>query len=286
MALALTLGRRGLGNAWPNPAVGAVVVKDGVVVGRGWTQPGGRPHAEVEALRRAGAAARGATLYATLEPCSHHGKTPPCVDAIAAAGIARVVSALEDPNPEIAGQGHARLTSQGIAVDDRRVRRRSAARARGTHSARPRWPATCHAQARRVGRRQGGACRPQAGRDHRRAGARARAADARHERCGGDRDRNGAGRRSPAHLPAARDGATLAGARGAGQCVADAGAVEACGLGDAHARLGIRRREGEARARGRVDVPRAWRCCAYRARTDSSIWRQCCAGLPAAGSRG
>jgi diaminohydroxyphosphoribosylaminopyrimidine deaminase/5-amino-6-(5-phosphoribosylamino)uracil reductase len=115
MALALTLGRRGLGNAWPNPAVGAVVVKDGVV-GRGWTQPGGRPHAEVEALRRAGEAARGATLYATLEPCSHHGKTPPCVDAIIAAGIARVVSALEDPNPEIAGQGHARLTSQGIAV--------------------------------------------------------------------------------------------------------------------------------------------------------------------------
>src|SRR3954463_7517506 len=116
MALALTLGRRGLGNAWPNPAVGAVVVKDDVVVGRGWPQPGGRPHAEVEALRRAGEAARGATLYATLEPCSHHGKTPPCVDAIMAAGISRVVSALEDPNPEIAGQGHARLTSQGVAV--------------------------------------------------------------------------------------------------------------------------------------------------------------------------
>src|ERR1044072_577313 len=116
MALALTLWRRGLGNAWPNPAVGAVVVKDRVVIGRGWTQPGGRPHAEVEALRRAGEAARGATLYATLEPCSHHGKTPPCVDAIVAAGITRVVSALEDPNPEIAGQGHARLTSQGIAV--------------------------------------------------------------------------------------------------------------------------------------------------------------------------
>jgi diaminohydroxyphosphoribosylaminopyrimidine deaminase / 5-amino-6-(5-phosphoribosylamino)uracil reductase len=116
MALALTLGRRGLGNAWPNPAVGALVVKDGVVIGRGWTQPGGRPHAEVEALRRAGTAARGATLYATLEPCSHHGKTPPCVDAIVAAEIARVVSALEDPNPEIAGQGHARLKSQGIAV--------------------------------------------------------------------------------------------------------------------------------------------------------------------------
>jgi diaminohydroxyphosphoribosylaminopyrimidine deaminase/5-amino-6-(5-phosphoribosylamino)uracil reductase len=116
MVLALSLGRRGLGNAWPNPAVGAVVVKDGVVVGRGWTQPGGRPHAEVEALRRAGAAARGATLYATLEPCSHHGKTPPCVDAILAAGIARVVSALEDPNPKIAGEGHAKLRAAGVAV--------------------------------------------------------------------------------------------------------------------------------------------------------------------------
>jgi len=117
MSLALTLGRRGLGNAWPNPAVGAVIVKDAVVVGRGWTQPGGRPHAEIEALRRAGDAARGATLYATLEPCSHHGQTPPCVDAIIAAGIARVVSALEDPNPKVAGQGHARLRAQGIAVE-------------------------------------------------------------------------------------------------------------------------------------------------------------------------
>jgi diaminohydroxyphosphoribosylaminopyrimidine deaminase/5-amino-6-(5-phosphoribosylamino)uracil reductase len=117
MSLALTLGRRGLGNAWPNPAVGAVVVKDGVVVGRGWTQPGGRPHAEVEALRRAGADAPGATLYATLEPCSHHGKTPPCVDAILAAGVVRVVSAIEDPNPKIAGEGHARLRANGIAVD-------------------------------------------------------------------------------------------------------------------------------------------------------------------------
>jgi len=97
--------------------VGAVIVKDGVIVGRGWTQPGGRPHAEVEALRRAGAAARGATLFVTLEPCSHHGKTPPCADAVIAAGIARVVSALEDPNPEVAGQGHARLRAAGIAVE-------------------------------------------------------------------------------------------------------------------------------------------------------------------------
>jgi diaminohydroxyphosphoribosylaminopyrimidine deaminase/5-amino-6-(5-phosphoribosylamino)uracil reductase len=117
MALALALGRRGLGRTWPNPAVGAVIVKDGVVVGRGWTQPGGRPHAETEALRRAGDAARGATLYVTLEPCSHYGKTPPCADAIVAAGVARVVSAIEDPNPEVAGKGHARLRAAGIAVD-------------------------------------------------------------------------------------------------------------------------------------------------------------------------
>ena len=117
MQLALTLGRRGQGRTWPNPAVGAVVVRDGVIVGRGWTQPGGRPHAEPEALARAGEAARGATLYVTLEPCSHVGKTPPCADAIIAAGIARVVSAIEDPNPEVAGQGHARLRAAGIAVD-------------------------------------------------------------------------------------------------------------------------------------------------------------------------
>jgi diaminohydroxyphosphoribosylaminopyrimidine deaminase/5-amino-6-(5-phosphoribosylamino)uracil reductase len=120
MALALALGRRGLGNTWPNPAVGAVIVRnepDGpVVVGRGWTQPGGRPHAEVEALRRAGSAARGATIYTTLEPCSHFGQTPPCADAIIAAGIARVISALDDPNPEIAGEGYRRLRAQGITV--------------------------------------------------------------------------------------------------------------------------------------------------------------------------
>jgi diaminohydroxyphosphoribosylaminopyrimidine deaminase / 5-amino-6-(5-phosphoribosylamino)uracil reductase len=117
MQLALSLGRRGLGRTWPNPAVGAVVVKDGVIVGRGWTQAGGRPHAEPEALKRAGEAARGATLYVTLEPCSHFGKSPPCVDAVIASGIARVVSAIEDPNPEVAGQGHAKLRAAGITVD-------------------------------------------------------------------------------------------------------------------------------------------------------------------------
>jgi diaminohydroxyphosphoribosylaminopyrimidine deaminase / 5-amino-6-(5-phosphoribosylamino)uracil reductase len=120
MSLALVLGRRGLGNTWPNPAVGAVVVRfDGgepVIVGRGWTQPGGRPHAETEALRRAGEAARGATLYVTLEPCSHYGKTPPCAEAVIAAGVARVVTAVEDPNAVAAG-GHAMLRAKGVAVD-------------------------------------------------------------------------------------------------------------------------------------------------------------------------
>jgi diaminohydroxyphosphoribosylaminopyrimidine deaminase / 5-amino-6-(5-phosphoribosylamino)uracil reductase len=117
MALALALGRRGLGRTWPNPAVGAVIEKNGVIVARGWTQPGGRPHAEVEALRRAGDAARGGTLYVTLEPCSHHGKSPPCADAVIGAGISRVVSALEDPNPKVAGEGHSRLRAAGIAVE-------------------------------------------------------------------------------------------------------------------------------------------------------------------------
>jgi len=117
MRLALALGRRGLGRTWPNPAVGAVVVKDGVIVGRGWTQAGGRPHAEPEALKRAGEAARAATVYVTLEPCSHFGKSPPCADAIIAAGISRVVAAIEDPNPEVAGKGHTKLRAAGITVD-------------------------------------------------------------------------------------------------------------------------------------------------------------------------
>ena len=117
MRLALALGRRNLGHTWPNPAVGAVIVKDGVVIARGWTQEGGRPHAEVEALRRAKKATQGATMYVSLEPCSHQGKTPPCADAIIRAGIARVVSAMEDPNPEVAGQGHERLRAKGITVE-------------------------------------------------------------------------------------------------------------------------------------------------------------------------
>src|SRR6202051_3501345 len=117
MALALALGRRGQGRTWPNPAVGAGVVKDGVIVGRGAPQPAARADAEPKALKRAGEAARGPTLYVTLEPCSHVGKSPPCADAIIAAGITRVVSAIEDPNPEVAGQGHAKLRAAGITVD-------------------------------------------------------------------------------------------------------------------------------------------------------------------------
>lgn len=116
MALALSLGRRGLGHVWPNPAVGCVIVNDGRIVGRGWTQDGGRPHAEVVALAQAGTQARGATAYVTLEPCAHHGKTPPCADALADAGVKRVVVALTDPDPRVNGQGIARLRTAGIEV--------------------------------------------------------------------------------------------------------------------------------------------------------------------------
>ena len=118
MRAALALARRGLGNAWPNPAVGCVLVKEGRVIGRGWTQPGGRPHAETEALRRAGDAALGATAYVTLEPCSHHGRTPPCCEALAEAGIARVVMAMRDPDPRVNGRGLAMLRGAGIVVEE------------------------------------------------------------------------------------------------------------------------------------------------------------------------
>jgi len=116
MRAALRLARRGLGNTWPNPAVGCVILRDGQVVGRGWTRPGGRPHAETEALREAGAAARGATAYVTLEPCCHWGRTPPCTEALIAAGVSRVVVALRDPDPRMDGQGLAQLAAAGIVV--------------------------------------------------------------------------------------------------------------------------------------------------------------------------
>ncbi|MDV7338656.1 bifunctional diaminohydroxyphosphoribosylaminopyrimidine deaminase/5-amino-6-(5-phosphoribosylamino)uracil reductase RibD [Terasakiella sp. A23] len=116
MKAALKLAKRGLGNVWPNPAVGCVIVKDNIVIGRGWTQPGGRPHAETEALGRAGDNARGSTAYVTLEPCSHYGKTPPCALALIEAGVTRVVVALEDPDPRVSGRGIKMLKEAGIKV--------------------------------------------------------------------------------------------------------------------------------------------------------------------------
>jgi diaminohydroxyphosphoribosylaminopyrimidine deaminase / 5-amino-6-(5-phosphoribosylamino)uracil reductase len=115
MRAALAYGERGVGRTAPNPTVGCLIVKDGILLGRGWTQPGGRPHAEAMALAQAGAAAKGATLYTTLEPCAHHSpRGPDCAGSIIAAGIARVVSALHDPDPRTDGQGHARLRAAGI----------------------------------------------------------------------------------------------------------------------------------------------------------------------------
>lgn len=117
MTAALALARRGLGTVWPNPAVGCIVVAADRVVGRGWTQPGGRPHAEAEALARAGAAAKGATAYVTLEPCAHHGVTPPCADALINAGISCCVVALADPDERVDGAGLDRMRAAGIAVE-------------------------------------------------------------------------------------------------------------------------------------------------------------------------
>jgi diaminohydroxyphosphoribosylaminopyrimidine deaminase / 5-amino-6-(5-phosphoribosylamino)uracil reductase len=116
MRMAARLGHRALGTTVENPPVGCVIVKDDVIVGLGWTWTGGRPHAETEALRMAGNAARGATAYVTLEPCAHHGRTPPCAEALAAAGIDRVVAAFGDPDPRVSGDGFAILRRAGIAV--------------------------------------------------------------------------------------------------------------------------------------------------------------------------
>ncbi len=117
MARAIELAERGRGTTYPNPVVGAVVVRDGEVVGEGWHERRGEPHAEVHALRAAGERARGATLYVTLEPCAHHGQTPPCADAVIDAGVDRVVVGVLDPNPEVAGRGLERLRAAGIDVE-------------------------------------------------------------------------------------------------------------------------------------------------------------------------
>src|SRR5688500_14856703 len=117
LAAAAALAERARPLSRPNPAVGAIIVKDGAVVGRGWTRPGGRPHAEAVALAQAGEAARGATLYVTLEPCAHASERgPACADVIADAGLARVVAGIEDPDPRTAGNGFARLRKAGIDV--------------------------------------------------------------------------------------------------------------------------------------------------------------------------
>jgi len=117
MARALELARRGHYTTHPNPRVGCVIVRDGQIVGEGWHIRAGEPHAEVHALRAAGENARGATAYVTLEPCSHHGRTPPCANALVDAGVARVVAAMQDPNPEVAGRGLQRLAQAGIATE-------------------------------------------------------------------------------------------------------------------------------------------------------------------------
>src|SRR5258708_15917357 len=114
---ALELAERGRGHVEPNPLVGAVVVRDGRIVGEGWHEKYGQAHAEVNALSRAGGEALGATLYVTLEPCCHHGKTPPCTDAIFRAGIRRVVASMQDPFPEVGGMGFTILREAGVAVD-------------------------------------------------------------------------------------------------------------------------------------------------------------------------
>ena len=289
MDLALALGRRGLGNAWPNPAVGAVVVDAAgdvpVIVGRGWTQPGGRPHAEVEALARAGSRARGATLYVTLEPCSHHGQTPPCADAIIAAGIARVVSAIEDPNPEVAGEGHARLRAHGIAVEvglrEAEARHAHAGHFRRVRDGRP----ASDPEARRVRRRQGWARRPPAGGDHRRARAHAGPSDACDERCDPDRHRDRARRRPPAHLPAPGRAGPLARAGRARHRAPPAGD---------RARWSRRPRstpvwvfagtDADAKRPSSASSGMGSRCCAFRRRRGASIFPPCCGPSAAAAS--
>jgi diaminohydroxyphosphoribosylaminopyrimidine deaminase/5-amino-6-(5-phosphoribosylamino)uracil reductase len=134
MQAALSLARRNLGQTWPNPSVGAVIVKDGYIIAEGYTARGGRPHAETQALEQAGAQAKDATLYVSLEPCSHHGKTPPCTEAVIRSGIRHVVSACTDPNPQVSGKGIAQLKAAGIEVTEGICRNEASALNRGFFS--------------------------------------------------------------------------------------------------------------------------------------------------------
>ncbi len=212
MQTALALARRGLGAVWPNPAVGCVIVNEGRVVGRGWTQPGGRPHAETEALRRAGATARGATAYVSLEPCCHWGRTPPCADALIDAGVRRVVVAIEDPDPRVAGNGIARLRAAGLAVDIGLGAEEAAEVNAGFLTRLATRTAARHPEARDFARR---AHRHQQRRkpvDHRAAGARAWACAACRTRRDHGRHRDRPRRRPAADLPPARARPPLSGA--------------------------------------------------------------------------
>jgi diaminohydroxyphosphoribosylaminopyrimidine deaminase/5-amino-6-(5-phosphoribosylamino)uracil reductase len=139
MAVAIRLGASANGSTWPNPAVGAIVVKDGVVVGRGRTAPGGRPHGEAVALAMAGGHARGSTIYVSLEPCAHQGRAGPCADAIVAAGVTRVVGPMSDPDPRTAGKGFGRLRGAGIEITSG-VLEKEARRAHAAHLWRFAWP--------------------------------------------------------------------------------------------------------------------------------------------------
>ena len=201
MAAALRLGRRNLGRTGSNPAVGCIIVRtDGdapVVVGRGWTAEGGRPHAEKEALKEAGAAAAGATVYVTLEPCAHKGRTKPCSEALIDAKVARVVTAMVDPDPRTQGKGIAALEAAGIARHQRRARRRGGARPFRPYPAADERPAACDAEACGFRRRHDRHARRRAHDHHQQGGVRRRAGDAHQLRRGDGRHRHRAGRQSP-----------------------------------------------------------------------------------------
>ncbi len=232
MRHALRLASRALGQAAPNPAVGCVIVsRDGRVVGRGCTQAGGRPHAETEALAQAGDLAHGATAYVTLEPCAHHGQTPPCADALISAGIARVVAATGDPDIRVNGQGFARLGAAGRAGHKRSLRSGSAHIECGLLQC-----AFAQAAARRAedrGKRRWFRRRRhrQQQVDHVERGAPAWPSPARPARSDLDRHRHGARRRSAAHLPPDRTGASVAGESRGGHAVASFAVIAACAHG-------------------------------------------------------
>ena len=204
MRSALALARRGLGNTWPNPSVGCVVVRTAAWSGAPSPPPAAGPHAEPAALDMAGPAARGATVYVTLEPCCHWGSTPPCTDALIAAGVARVVIGTRDPDPRVDGAGIARLRAAGIAVDEGVLRDEAEEVAAGFRSRVASRPPDGDAEAGLHARRPDRHKVRRKPLDHRRARAPRRPRAARPARCGDGGRRHRPGRRSGADLPAAR----------------------------------------------------------------------------------